>query len=255
MFAYFDCYSGISGDMTLGALVALGVPVPWLSQELEALSIPPFKLMAKPVKRQGIRGVKVSVQCDDQETSRNYAQIKRLIQESRLSEPVKTTGLSIFEALALAEAKVHDCPLEVVHFHEVGGIDAIVDIMGTALALDYLKVEKIGCAKIPLGNGFAFCKHGRIPVPAPATVELLKGFEVYGTHIEAELVTPTGAAILKGLDASCGELPDMTVEGVGYGAGDRELEVHPNLLRVILGETGTANVTRRFNDVLVETCY
>lgn len=249
MFAYFDCFSGISGDMTLGAFVDLGVPVSWLSQELNKLPVSPFQLGADTIFRHGIKSTKITIQIDEDMSFRNYAHIKTLVQKSPFPENVKKTSLSIFKAIAGAESKIHGCPLEEVHFHEIGSLDAIIDIVGAALAVEYLNIEEIGCSKIPLGNGFVQCRHGILPIPAPATVELLKGFTVFGTSIEEELVTPTGAGILKGVSASCTSMPDMIVQKVGYGAGSRELASQPNLLRVVLGDRRGIGIHNAQGDV------
>ncbi len=255
MIAYFDCFSGISGDMTLGALIDLGVPVEWLKQILESIPLSGFDVAVTGVSRNGIHAKRVQVDVENDAQSRHYADIRSLIEKSPLSTNVKKTSLDIFEKIAVAEAAIHDCPIEEVHFHEVGGIDAIVDIVGTALCVDYLKLEKIFASRIPLGNGFVSCSHGTLPVPAPATLKILKGVPVYGTDIPHELVTPTGAAIIAVLAESFGKMPDMIVEKSGYGAGKRELESIPNLLRIITG-TAVDHQTGCQQDsiVMVETC-
>lgn len=255
MIAYFDCFSGISGDMTLGALIDLGVPVEWLKESLENIPLSGFNLTVTGVSRNGIHAKRVQVDAEDDAQSRHYADIRSLIEKSPLPTNVKKTSLDIFEKIAVAEAAIHDCPIEKVHFHEVGGIDAIVDIVGTALCVDHLKLRQIFASRIPLGNGFISCKHGTLPVPAPATLKILKGVPVYGTDIPYELVTPTGAAIIAVLAESFGKMPDMIVKKSGYGAGKRELESIPNLLRIITG-TAVDHQTGRQQDsiVMVETC-
>lgn len=255
MLAYFDCFSGISGDMTLGALIDLGVPVEWLKKSLKSIPLSGFDLAVTGVSRNGIHAKRVQVDAEDDAQSRYYADIRSLIEKSPLPTNVKKTSLDIFEKIAVAEATIHDCPIEKVHFHEVGGIDAIIDIVGTALCVDYLKLEKIFASRIPLGNGFVSCSHGTLPVPAPATLKILKGVPIYGTEIPHELVTPTGAAIVVTLAESFGRMPDMIVEKSGYGAGKRELESIPNLLRIITG-TAVDRQTGRQQDsiVMVETC-
>jgi hypothetical protein len=255
MIAYFDCFSGISGDMTLGALIDLGVPVEWLKESLESIPISGFDLTVTGVHRNGIHAKRVQVDAEDDAQSRHYADIRSLIEKSPLPTNVKKTSLDIFEKIAVAEATIHDCPIEKVHFHEVGGIDAIVDIVGTALCVDYLKLRQIFASRIPLGNGFVSCSHGTLPVPAPATLKILKGVPVYGTDIPHELVTPTGAAIIAVLAESFGKMPDMIVEKSGYGAGKRELESIPNLLRIITGTAVDHQVGRQQDSiVMVETC-
>jgi uncharacterized protein (TIGR00299 family) protein len=235
MFAYFDCFSGISGDMTLGALLDLGVPLEWLKEQLHRVPLNDFDIVVTPVQRHGIQAASVQVKILDNKTSRNYSDIRNLIEDSPLPDTVKSMGLAIFKRLAEAEARIHNCTVDHVHFHEVGGVDALVDIIGSALGLDYLGVKHIVASPIPLGRGFVTCSHGKLPVPAPATLGILTGVPVYGTDIPHELVTPTGAAIIRSL-AQCFEpLPEMVVERIGYGAGRRDLEDRPNLLRVLLG--------------------
>jgi uncharacterized protein (TIGR00299 family) protein len=241
MLAYFDCISGISGDMTLGALIDLGVPLEWLKDQLYRLPLKNFDIAVTSTHRNGIHAKQVNVTATDDHTSRNFVQIRDLINNSPLTETVKSTSLQIFQKLAQAEANIHSCSIDDVHFHEVGGIDAIVDIVGTALGLEYLAVKKIMASPIPLGKGFVKCSHGKLPVPAPATLAILHGVPVYGTEVPHELVTPTGAAIVSSQTREFGVMPDMVIKKVGYGAGQRELKNTPNLLRVILGnETQSA---------------
>lgn len=255
MIAYFDCFSGISGDMTLGAFIDLGVPIKWLIEKLESIPLGGFELKVTEVSRNGIHAKRVQVDARETSHARDYAQIKSLIAAGPLPPDVKETSLDIFAKIAAAEAVIHDCPIEHVHFHEVGGIDAIVDIVGTALCVDYLKLEKILASKIPLGSGVVDCSHGILPVPAPATLKILKGVPVYGTEILQELVTPTGAAIIATLAESFGRIPDMIVADTGYGAGKRDLESMPNLLRIITGTVADQQTDRRQDTiVMVETC-
>ena len=235
MLAYFDCFSGISGDMTLGALVDLGVPVEWLKDQLSRMPLENFDVTTASTHRNGIQARAITVETFDDKASRNFSQIRALIENSPLADRIKSTSLQIFQKLAEAEARIHGCPLEEVHFHEVGGIDAIVDIVGTALGLDYLAVKKIIASPIPLGKGFVACSHGKLPVPAPATLGILRDVPVYGTTIPHELVTPTGAAIVSGTAKGFGAMPDMVIKNIGYGAGRRDLAERPNLLRIILG--------------------
>ncbi len=235
MLAYFDCFSGISGDMTLGALVDLGVPIEWLQDQLGRLPLQNFDVSVTSVHRNGIHAKLVQVAVVDDHTSRNFSQIRTLIENSPLTDRVKSTSLQIFQKLAEAEARIHSCSLEEVHFHEVGGIDAIVDIVGTALGLEYLAIHKIIASPIPLGKGFVTCSHGKLPVPVPATLGILKNIPVYGTTIPHELVTPTGAAIISASAQGFAAMPDMIIRKIGYGAGQRDLSERPNLLRIILG--------------------
>lgn len=259
MLAYFDCFSGISGDMTLGALVDLGVPVKYLENHLNSIPLKDFDLTVTPVHRNGIRAMSVIVGMYDDRTSRHFADIRCLIENCPLSESIKSTSLQIFERLAASEAHIHNCSIEEVHFHEVGGIDAIVDIVGTVICLDYLGIERVIASHIPLGKGFVNCSHGRLPVPAPATLDILKGVPVYGTDIPHELVTPTGAAIIVTLAEGFGSMPDMIIKDTGYGAGQREFEDKPNLLRILTGTQAEA-ATRSPGEVsedhifILETC-
>ncbi|UCD78703.1 MAG: nickel pincer cofactor biosynthesis protein LarC [Desulfobacterales bacterium] len=235
MLAYFDCFAGISGDMTLGALVDLGVPLDWLRDRLKSIPLTDFDLALTSVHRNGIHAALVKVEASDDEISRNFLQIRSMIENSPLTDPVKSVSLQVFQRLAQAEASIHSCSIEQVHFHEVGGIDAIVDVVGTALGLEYLGIKKIIASPLPLGKGFVTCRHGKLPVPAPATLRILKGVPVYGTDIPYELVTPTGAAIIAGVAQRFGAMPDMILHAIGYGAGQRDLAARPNLLRVITG--------------------
>jgi uncharacterized protein (TIGR00299 family) protein len=235
MLAYFDCFSGISGDMTLGALIDLGVSVDWLQNELSRLPVRGYQLSTRPVMRSGIQATGVSVDIQDAGDSRNYKKIRFLLEDCVLSDGVKSTSLAVFERLARAEADIHGCALEEVHFHEIGGVDAIVDIVGTALCLEKLGITEVISSPLPLGSGFVDCQHGRLPVPAPATIEILKDVPVYGTDVKSELVTPTGAAIISSLAQHYSRMPDMQVLKTGYGAGQRELPDRPNLLRIMVG--------------------
>ena len=259
MLAYFDCFSGISGDMTLGAFIDLGVPVEWLQDSLGGLPLTGFDLSVSTISRNGIKAKSVQVHAEDDVKSRDYAEIKQLLKKSSLSGSIKQRSLEVFARIADAEAVIHGCSRDRVHFHEVGGIDAIVDIVGMALCVDYLGIEKVISSRIPLGSGFISCRHGTLPVPAPATLGILKGIPVYGTGIPHELVTPTGAAIIVTLAESYETMPDMIIEKTGYGAGKRDLESIPNLLRVIIGTESyhqTANRTDHQKDTIVvmETC-
>jgi uncharacterized protein (TIGR00299 family) protein len=255
MQAYFDCFSGISGDMTLGALIDLGTPVDWLQKELSRLPLNGFQLTVTHVMRNGIRATLVSVEIEDAGHSRDYKKIKSLLENCPLSDAVKSRSLIIFERLARAEAGIHGCSPDEVHFHEVGGVDAIIDIVGTALCLEKLGINQVISSRIPLGSGFVDCQHGKLPVPAPATIEILKDAAVYGTDVACELVTPTGAAIITSLTESFGPLPQMRVKKIGYGAGQRELLDRPNLLRVIAGTSaGSTDELQTDEIIILETC-
>ena len=237
MIIYFDCFSGISGDMALGAFIDLGISVKWLEEKLKKIPLSGFNLHVKDIFRNGIRAKRVHVMVDNSTTSRNWEQIRRLISQSPLSDKVIKKSCDVFEKIASAESKIHGCSVKDVHFHEIGGVDSIVDIVGTVLCIDYLGVKKIFSSKIPLGTGFVTCSHGKLPVPVPATTRILKNIPVYGTGISHELVTPTGASIIATFVDAFGPIPDMIVEKTGYGAGKRDLESIPNLLRLITGKS------------------
>ncbi len=249
MMAFFDCFAGISGDMTLGAFFSLGVSPDRLAETLKAGLLIDFDLAVSSVTRMGISASRVEVVVYDRQ-ARDYATIQKLIRESRLSKQVKALSLRMFERLAEAESAIHGCPKEKVHFHELGGVDALVDIVGTAFCVEALNLERILASTVPLGKGFVNCAHGTLPVPAPATLEVLKGVPVYGSDIPFETVTPTGAAILTTLAESFGNMPGMRVLKTGYGAGRREEGPIPNLLRIITGETDKTDERA----TVVETC-
>ncbi|MFZ1986472.1 MAG: nickel pincer cofactor biosynthesis protein LarC [Desulfatitalea sp.] len=252
--AYFDCFSGISGDMTLGALVHLGVPAAWLKETLRSLPLDGFDIQVRCVQRNGIAAMKVDVESAEEHHHRHFGHIQALIEKCPLSDRVKRDSMAIFERIADAEAKIHCCPKESVHFHEVGSMDAIVDVVGSCLAMEYLGIDTILASALPLGRGFVTCAHGVIPVPAPAVLEILKGVPVYSGNAEMELVTPTGAAILVGTGAEFASMPPMKILRVGYGAGTREIDGRPNLLRVLLGEaTPSHSATTPERLVMVET--
>ena len=240
--AYFDCFSGISGDMCLGALVSAGVDFDHLKEELSRLPVGGYDLSWEKVRRNGIAAVSVRVKLlEVNQPERRLADIIRIIDSSTLPEKVKAKSRDVFTRLAVAEAAVHGTTSDQIHFHEVGAVDAIVDVVGTVLGLHLLEVDKVYASPLPMGKGLIKCMHGVIPSPAPATLEVLRGVPVYGTSIEEELVTPTGAALLVSLAEGFIDLPALTIEKVGYGAGKRIME-HPNLLRLILGEACEAGV-------------
>ncbi|MGQ9610411.1 MAG: nickel pincer cofactor biosynthesis protein LarC [bacterium] len=240
--AYFDCFSGISGDMTLGALVDIGLDQAYLVSELLKLKLNGYNLSFSNVKRHGVSGTKAKVdilhhdESDKHHHGRHLSDIKRLIEESELSDDIKQKSISMFVHLGQAEAKVHNVDIEEVHFHEVGAIDSIIDIVGSAIGITALNIGKIYSSPLPLGGGFTKSSHGVIPIPAPATVELLRGIPIRETNIQSELVTPTGAAIISTLADGFGPIPEMTIENIGYGAGSKDFNEQPNMLRIILGE-------------------
>ncbi len=235
--AYFDCFSGISGDMCLGAIVGAGASCEELSSILHQLPVEGFDLRFEQVKRHGISAVNVHVDTAREQPERHLSEIEKIIEDSELPQPVKDASKRVFGTLAAAEAAVHATTPEHVHFHEVGAVDAIVDVVGTVAGLYILGVDKVYVSPLPVGKGFVECAHGVLPLPAPATLSVLarKNIIVYGTDADAELVTPTGAAIAATLSEGCGPLPPMLVQSVGYGCGKREYD-RPNLLRLVIGE-------------------
>jgi hypothetical protein len=253
MIAYFDCFSGISGDMTLGAFIDLGVPAEWLKVNINNIPLKDFDLSVSSVSRNGIAAKRIEVITSDSAASRDYSQILDLISKSHLSEKVKDKSISVFEIIAEAEAGIHGCAKEKVHFHELGGVDAIVDIVGAALCIEYLGISRVSASKIPMTSGFAHCRHGKIPLPAPATISILQGVPVYGIDINQELVTPTGAGILKAFSDSFGVFPDMTVDKSGYGAGKNIIEGIPNLLRIVTGRSVEKREYSKESIVQIET--
>ena len=235
--AYFDCFSGISGDMCLGALLANGLNQDELVAGLKGLGLEGWEIRSLEVKQHGITATDVEVHVSREQPHRHLGDILALIGKSPLPEPVREQAAAVFTSLAQAEAQVHGIDAASVHFHEVGAVDALIDITGTILGLHLLGIEKVISAPLPTGSGWVSCRHGQLPVPAPATLYLLRGFPIYGTEDRAELVTPTGAALITTLAAGFGPFPAMTLESVGFGAGKTVLP-HPNLLRLVVGEGG-----------------
>ncbi len=247
--AYLDCIAGASGDMLLGALIDVGLDVEWLRSELGKLPIDGWKLNVRKVDKNGFAATKVDVEVGEQPHSRPLPVIEKVVQDSGISDSVKRRAIEVMRLIAVEEAAIHGMPLEQVHLHEVSGEDAIIDIVGTLLGVERLGLERIICSPLPLGRGFIDGAHGAIPLPAPAAVAILKGLPVIGSEIEAELVTPTGAALVKHLAISFGGLPAMKLESVGYGAGTWNLKI-PNLLRVFIGEADAAAVNVEFVSLL-----
>ncbi|ABA89640.1 protein of unknown function DUF111 [Syntrophotalea carbinolica DSM 2380] len=231
---FLDTFAGISGDMFLGLLVDLGVPLPSIQEGLDRLPVTGYQLHQQRTERQHVAACKIIVEHEEQHHHRTWRDIDRMLAESSLKPTVVDLARRIFRRIGEAEAKIHGRALDEVHFHEVGAIDSIVDIVGAAVGLDYLHPDRIVCAPLPLTRGTVHCAHGSFPLPAPATLEILRGLPTVGDTAEVELVTPTGAAIAAET-AEFGDLPAMTLERVGYGAGDRQLSDRPNLLRGLLG--------------------
>lgn len=235
--AYFDCFSGISGDMSLGALVDAGVPLEVLRSELAQLNVSGYDISAERTMRSGISATKVHVAITRHgHHARNLNDILGLIERSVLSPSVKEKSSSIFRRLAEAESRIHATSSDRIHFHELGAIDAIVDIVGSVIGLELLGIDRIVCSAINVGSGTIQTSHGLFPIPAPATAELLKGISIYQSSTEFELATPTGAAIVSTLGSSFGHLPQMKLDRIAYGAGSKDFPGRPNVLRIILGE-------------------
>ncbi len=275
---YFDCFSGISGDMTIGALLDLGIDANEFIDRMKRIKLDEFDLEIKKGIKKGITGTDFTVhikKAEDHvvreseghsehdhnhehehthkhphteevahshkhEHARNLNDITRIIDQSDLSDFVKNTSKQIFQIVAVAEAKIHGKTVDEVHFHEIGAVDSIVDIIGTAVCIEMLQVDEIRSSALNLGSGFVHCEHGIFPVPAPATLEILSNVPVYSKNANKELTTPTGAAIIKALSCGYGTLPEFTIEKIGYGLGKRDMET-PNVLRVIIGKKKSLN--------------
>ncbi len=235
--AYLDCFSGISGDMMLGALIECGAEPRGIEEPLQSLGLGELRLRNEQVRRGALMGTRIQFEAPPQKAHRHLSQIRAMIERAELSPGVKQRAVAVFTRLGEVEAALHGATLEKVHFHEVGAVDSIADIVGNCLALELLGVDEMHCSALNVGGGTLECEHGTLPVPAPAALELLKGLPVYSSGVQAELVTPTGAALVSTLAASFGAMPAMRVLGSGYGAGTRELEEMPNLLRVTIGES------------------
>lgn len=234
--AYFDCFSGISGDMIIGSLLDSGLDFEFLKKELAKLDISGYRLTAERVTRSGIAGIKFNVDIETEQPARNLFDINTIIMQSSIDDGIKTACIEIFRNIAEAEAQVHDEKIDEIHFHEIGAIDAIIDVAGAAIGIAALGIEKIFCSPVNTGSGFVKTSHGILPVPAPATAELLRGIPVYSSGVEAELATPTGAAIAGYFADDFCPMPKMKITASGYGAGSKDLK-SPNLLRLITGES------------------
>lgn len=242
---YFDCFAGISGDMAIAALLDLGIDHKIFIEELSKLGVEGFQLEIGNAMKKGITGTDFHVVLEEENHHhdhhghhhhhRNLFDVERIIDNSGLRDTIKLMSKKIFRLVAEAEAKIHGKALEEVHFHEVGAIDSIVDIVGLSICMDLLGMPTVHTSPLQVGSGFVHCAHGIIPVPAPATLEILKGVPIYNKGIQTELVTPTGAAIVKALSSEFGDIPPMEIEKIGYGLGKKDLEI-PNMLRVCLGE-------------------
>jgi pyridinium-3,5-bisthiocarboxylic acid mononucleotide nickel chelatase len=255
--AYFDCIAGISGDMALGSLVDAGADFDALRETLGRLPLEPFSLECEEVESFGLRATKIHVDAPVAAVIRTYSSIRTLLDQAELPADALRNAQRIFRRLAEAEAVVHRKEVELVTFHEVGGVDSIVDIVGTSLAISMLEIERVFASPVPTGFGMARTEHGALPIPGPAVVELLRGAPMYSRGVPVELVTPTGAAILSSLVEGYGDMPLMRVDSVGYGAGEQRLDF-PNVTRVIVGEEERAPAAERAatpteGDLVLET--
>ncbi len=248
--AYFDCFSGISGDMVLGALLDLGVPSEVLFEDLRKIPLTGYAIRAVKEHRGLISGTRVLIEVNEQ-PHRSLGDIEDLIQRSNLDEAIQDKIRGVFRKLALAESRVHQVPVSAIHFHEVGAVDSILDIAGAVIGLGYLQVAQIWSSPVPLGRGFVKTHHGVLPLPAPATVHLLEGVPICGSNEARELVTPTGAALLASLVGTYGSIPEMTLQASGYGVGKNPASDPPNLLRILVGDAVSPWRERRL--ILLET--
>ena len=249
--AYFDCFSGISGDMIIGALIDAGLNFSDFQKELTKLKPLRYQITQRKLLKNHIAATKFDVVDKGETKYRNVQELNAIVENSDFSDNTKELAKAIFLKIANAEAIIHNKPLEAVHFHEIGAIDTVIDVIGCLVGLNLLGITKVICSRINVGSGFVQCAHGTFPVPAPATAELLKGLPVYSTNVASELVTPTGAAIVSTLADSFGEFPELIIEKIGYGAGTKHLE-HPNVLRVFLGQVvSNQGVNNEFISIIV----
>jgi uncharacterized protein (TIGR00299 family) protein len=249
----YDCFSGISGDMNLGAMIDLGINASFLKSELDKLNLRGWELISEKAQRHGITGTKVTVrQTVHEHAHRHLSDIEKIIYESSLSDRDKKLSMKIFMKIATAEALVHDIPVEEVHFHEIGAIDSIIDVAGAAICFNALNVDAVLISEVELGSGFVNCDHGKLPVPAPATAEIIKGIPVRTGGVDFEATTPTGAAILSVLGTGYCSGQAVKIEKTAYGVGHKDHPDVPNLLRVSLGET-TSNTVSGHQALLIES--
>ncbi len=234
--AYLDCSSGISGDMFLAALIDAGVPGDRLFGELKKLPLGFYEFKRTRAVRSSLVGTRIDIRVPGEQPHRHLSDIRALIEKAALPERATKNALKIFSSLAEVEAKLHNTTPDQIHFHEVGAVDAILDIVGVCLGIELLGITDLICSPLNVGGGRVNAAHGMLPIPAPATTELLKGVPVYSTGVEGELVTPTGAALVTGLASEFGPLPAMKIESIGYGAGAKDFPGHPNIARLFVGE-------------------
>jgi pyridinium-3,5-bisthiocarboxylic acid mononucleotide nickel chelatase len=233
---FFDCFSGISGDMAVSAFISMGLDFDFLKKELQKIDVDGYELNIDTIKQSGIESLKFDVAIKKQQQCRDFSQIKEMIANSRLNEQVKQLSKNIFFTIASSEAKIHGREIDHVHFHEIGAVDSIIDIISVAIAIDYFNADLLCASPIPLGKGFIQTRHGKMPIPAPATADILKEVPVYGGDFDFEVTTPTGAAIIKTLCSRFGEMPLMTVKQIGLGSGSRPGKSVPNILRIYYGQ-------------------
>ncbi|WP_163538563.1 nickel pincer cofactor biosynthesis protein LarC [Gracilibacillus sp. YIM 98692] len=233
---YIDCFSGISGDMTIASLLDLGLDFDYLKEQLQKLRLEQeYELTLSNVVKNGISSLKFDVQFEEHHHHRTYKDIVKMIDDSTLNDQIKKLSKEMFRVIGEAEGKIHGVELDRVHFHEVGAIDSIIDIVGTAILIDQLQLDQIISSAVPVGSGNIHIDHGIYPVPAPATLEVLKDVPLKNSDVQGELTTPTGAAIIKVLAQEISNIPNMTVQEVGYGAGTKTFDDHPNVLRTMIG--------------------
>ncbi len=249
--AYFDCFSGISGNMTLGAVVDAGCSLDALRANLDGLQVPGWEIHSTKVWKNGMAATHIQVKTEDTQTRRSLSTILSILDKSNLDPRVKQRASAIFTKLGQAEASVHDVPIEKIHFHEVGAVDAIIDIVGASIGFEELGLEKFACSPLNVGGGTAKMAHGVLPVPAPATARLLIGKPTYSNGVQRELVTPTGAAIVAALCDTFGPQPPMQVSAIGYGAGTADIEGQPNVLRIMTGEMMDSSVQSHSGTICV----
>lgn len=233
--AYFDCFSGISGDMLVGALLDAGLDFHQLQEEIAKLGLPNVSIQCSNLVKQNIAATKFDVMYEDQKHHRHLKDLNALVENTGIDSEIQRKAKEVFLKIAEAEAKIHGMPVEKVHFHEVGAVDTIVDVVAAMVGLRLMGIEKVFCSTLNVGSGFVTFSHGKFPVPAPATAEILKHIPTYSTNSQGELVTPTGAALVSVLSNDFGDMPPMTTSAIGYGAGTKDFE-HPNVLRVYIGE-------------------
>jgi uncharacterized protein (TIGR00299 family) protein len=246
--AYLDCFSGVSGDMFVGSLLDAGLPLEKLEKIISGLNLNGYRLSAKKEERNSIFGTKFSVILQEKnQKARHLKDIKEILKASDLPLPVVEKCILVFEKLAMTEGEVHHVSPDEVHFHELGAVDSIIDIVSAIAGIHLLNIKKLFVSRIPVGTGIMTAAHGKIPVPCPATIALLKGISVYHSGQDVEMVTPTGAVLVTSLASSFGPMPPMTIDGVGYGVGSRTLADRPNLLRILIGN----NIDKQGSETVV----